>query len=85
MDPIDIVKSPRHWLLVVAMNVLVLAELCVAMYLAAASPEDFTATFMKAFFGMLIPTLVMGVLAKRRLQSVAARTHQPVEERRLTL
>jgi hypothetical protein len=50
------------------MDVLVLSELCVAMYLAVASAEDFTATFMKAFFGMLIPTLVIGVLAKRRLR-----------------
>lgn len=71
MDPIneaDVVKSPRQWLLVIVMDVLVLGELCVAMYLAVASAEDFTATFIKAFFGMLIPTLVIGVLAKRRLR-----------------
>jgi len=70
MDPIneaDVVKSPRQWLLVIVMDVLVLGELCVAMYLAVASAEDFTATFIKAFFGMLIPTLVIGALAKRRL------------------
>ena len=63
--------SRGHWVLVIAMNVAVLAELCVAMYLAASSPEDFTATFMKAFFGMLIPTLVIGILGKRRLRSVS--------------
>jgi hypothetical protein len=71
MDPIneaDVVKSPRQWLLVIVMDVLVLGELCVAMYLAVASAEDFTATFIKAFFGMLIPTLVIGALAKRRLR-----------------
>jgi hypothetical protein len=71
MDPIneaDVVKSPRQWLLVIVMDVLVLGELCVAMYLAVASGEDFTATFIKAFFGMLIPTLVIGALAKRRLR-----------------
>jgi hypothetical protein len=71
MDPINevgVMNSPRQWLLVIVMNVLVLAELCVAMYLAASSHEDFTATFLTAFFGMLIPTLVIGVLAKRRLR-----------------
>jgi len=71
MDPVAAVKvenSPRQWLLVIVMDVLVLAELCVAMYLAVASAEDFTATFIKAFFGMLIPTLVVGALAKRRLR-----------------
>ena len=88
MDPVnevDVANSPRHWLLVIVMNVLVLTELCVAMYLAAGSPEDFTATFIKAFFGMLIPTLVVGVLAKRRLRPAsAARACQPVEDQRLT-
>jgi hypothetical protein len=71
MDPVnevDVANSPRHWLLVIVMNVLVLSELCVAMYLATSSTDDFTATFIKAFFGMLIPTLVVGVLAKRRLR-----------------
>ena len=89
MDPVndvDVAKSPRQWLLVIVMDVLVLAELCVAMYLATSSVEDFTATFIKAFFGMLIPTLLIGVLAKRRLRSAATavRAHQPVEEQRLT-
>ena len=74
MDPInevDLVNNPRQWLFVIGMNLLVLAELCVAMYLAASSPDDFTATFMEAFFGMLIPTLAISILGKRRLRSVA--------------
>jgi hypothetical protein len=73
VNEVDVKNSPRQWLLVIVMNVLVLAELCVAMYLATVSPDDFTATFMKAFFGMLIPTLVLGVLAKRRLRAVAVK------------
>jgi hypothetical protein len=88
MDPIneaDVVKSPWQWILVIAMNVAVLTELCVAMYLAVSSGDNFTATFMKAFFGMLIPTLVLGVLAKRRLRPVSAvPACQPVEEQRLS-
>jgi Ni,Fe-hydrogenase I cytochrome b subunit len=74
MDPIqetDTAKTIWHWVLVIAVNVAVLVELCVAMYLAASSPDDFTATFMKAFFSMLIPTLAISILGKRRLRSVA--------------
>lgn len=76
MDPtseVNVANSPRHWMLVIVMNVLVLAELCIAMYLAASGTEDFTATFMKVFFGMLIPTLVVGSLAKRRLRPQPAK------------
>jgi hypothetical protein len=49
------------------MNLLVLTELCVSMYMAAADPDDFTATFIRCFFGMLIPTLVVSFFVKRRL------------------
>jgi hypothetical protein len=89
MDPIntvDLVNNPRQLLFVIGMNLLILAELCVAMYLAASGGDDLTATFMKAFFGMLIPTLVIGVLAKRRLlqPAPAARAHQQLGEQRLS-
>ena len=76
MDPINEINmesSPRHWMLVIVMNVLVLAELCLSMYLAVSSTEDFTATFIKAFFIMLVPTLVVGALAKRRLRPQPAK------------
>jgi len=71
MDPInevDVAKSRWHWILVIGMNLALLTELCVAMSLAANDPEDFTAAFMKAFFSMLAPTLVVGFFAKRRLK-----------------
>jgi hypothetical protein len=76
MDPVeqvDVTSSPRQWLLAVVMNVLVLAELCVAMYFAAATPEEFTATFVKVFFGLLLPTLAAGYLMKRRLRAAPVR------------
>lgn len=76
MDPINevnLASNPRHWILVIAMNALVLSELCLSMYLAVSSTEDFTATFIKVFFGMLIPTLVIGALAKRRLRPQPAK------------
>ena len=58
-----------HLMLVICLNVLVLAELCMAMYMASADPENFTLVFVKVFFGMLIPTLVAGFYLKRKLGS----------------
>ena len=74
VEPVNVATSPRQWLLAIAINVAMLAELCIAMYLAAASPDSFTATFIKAFFGMLIPTLIAGHLLKRRLRTAAVQT-----------
>jgi hypothetical protein len=69
MDPIGQVQPPRmntaQWLVVIAVDVLVLAELAAAMYMAAGDPDHFTLTFLKTFFGLLIPTLIAGLLAKR--------------------
>jgi len=69
MDPVgqvDLRKmNATQWLVVIVIDVLVLAELAGAMYVAAGHPDDFTLTFMKTFFGMLIPTLILGFLAKR--------------------
>jgi len=73
MDPVGQVDLHRmnatQWLVVIVIDVLVLAELAGAMYVAAGHPDDFTPTFMKTFFGMLIPTLILGFLAKRLMRT----------------
>lgn len=73
MDPVGDVTAeklnPRHWLLVIILDILILAELTAAMYLAAAHPDNFTPVFMKTFFGMLLPTLLVGFLAKRMVRT----------------
>ena len=73
MDPVGDVSAeklnPRHWLLVIILDILILAELTAAMYLAAAHPDNFTPVFMKTFFGMLLPTLLVGFLAKRMVRT----------------
>ena len=75
MDPVgqvDLRKmNATQWLVVIVIDVLVLAELAGAMYVAAGHPDDFTLTFMKTFFGMLIPTLILGLLAKRMMRSAS--------------
>jgi hypothetical protein len=48
-------------------NFFVLAELCVAMYMAAQEPDEFTPVFFKVFFSLLAPTLVLAAVGKRLL------------------
>jgi len=49
----------------VLINLLVLAELCVAMYMATQNPNEFTPVFFKVFFALLAPTLVLAFISKR--------------------
>jgi len=72
MENSEEVKEPeintRNWLLVIVVDVLILVELAVAMYVASVHPDNFELMFMKSFFGMLLPTLVLSFLAKRMLR-----------------
>ena len=54
-----------------SINLLVLAELCVAMYMANENPEEFTPVFFKVFFSLLLPTLILGILSKRFIRPKA--------------
>jgi hypothetical protein len=58
---------------IVSINLLVLAELCVAMYMANENPEEFTPVFFKVFFSLLVPTLILGIASKRLLRPKASR------------
>jgi hypothetical protein len=59
---------PKQWILVVVVDVLMIAELVLAMYLASLRPDDFELIFMKRFFSMLVPTLAIAFLGKRFLR-----------------
>jgi hypothetical protein len=65
--------SLRQKIVVVALDVALIVELCVAMYLASARPEAFTPVFMKSFFIMLVPTLVVGYAGVRMLREKTIR------------
>ena len=52
-------------LLTITVNVLVLAEVFIAMYFAAKNPDEITPIFFKTLFSMLLPTLVLAFVAKR--------------------
>ncbi len=59
----------RQKLLVIATDACIVIELCVAMAHAATVPTDvFTPTFMKTFFTLFLPTLLLGFLGVRRLR-----------------
>ena len=66
-DPVENTLNPRLWALAIGLNCLVLAELCIAMYMAADDSDDFTRTFITTFFGLLVPTLLVTFLVRRHL------------------
>jgi hypothetical protein len=63
----------RQKVLVVAVDVVVLAELCIAMAAAAAAPDNFTPVFMKTFFSWFLPTLALGLIGSRLLRDKTAK------------
>ena len=62
---VQVAHGLPRMLLTIAVNVLVLAEVFIAMYFAAKNPDEITPIFFKTLFGMLLPTLVLAFVAKR--------------------
>lgn len=56
-----------RWLLVAALNLLVLGELTWSMYLSHGAGEDTAWVFLKSFLPMAFGTLFLGKLLLRRL------------------
>ncbi len=68
-DTPRISMNGRQKLFILGIDAAILIELCIAMAAAAAAaPELFTATFMKLFFAMFLPTLVTGFVGFRWLR-----------------
>jgi hypothetical protein len=62
----------KQKIVVITLDVLLLVELCIAMYFANLVPEAFTPTFVKTFFSLLFPTVLTGLFFLRRLKTKAA-------------
>lgn len=60
----------RQKIAIGVVDVLVIAELCVSMYLAGQDQANFTALFFKSFMVMLLPTLIAARIAVKRLRTV---------------
>ena len=61
----------KQKLVVITLDVLLLVELCIAMYFANLAPEAFTPTFVKTFFSLLLPTVLTGLFFLRRFKTKA--------------
>jgi len=61
---------------VAVVDVLVLAELGYSLYRANMDPENLTPVFLKTFFILLIPTLVMARIVVKRLRSEESESGQ---------
>lgn len=59
MAPQPVPESRRRIKLVVLFDLVVLAELFFAMYMAHIRAEQFTPIFLAVFFGLLLPTLAL--------------------------
>ena len=66
-EAVDLVQDIRQKLLVVIINLLVVAELFIAIYRASGNMDEFTPVVFSTFFSLLLPTLALGWLAKRYL------------------
>ena len=64
-ERVEISTSPYRRILTVVVNLLVLAEVFVAMYFAAKDPDTLTPVFFKVFFSLLLPTVVAAWTARR--------------------
>jgi hypothetical protein len=54
---------------VIVLDLAVLIELAVAMYRASSHTPDFTGVFLRTFFGLLIPTLLLWRCGLRKILS----------------
>jgi hypothetical protein len=55
---------------VVVLDVLILIELGISIYRANKTPDLFTPIFIKTFFVLVIPTLIMARIIIKRLRTV---------------
>ncbi len=63
--------STRQKIVVVVIDMLLVIEVFVAMFHASTAPDTFTATFVKLFFAMMLPTLALGYLTNRVMRRKA--------------
>lgn len=62
---VNLASSPRLRLFAVCINLLVILELCIAMYMASLDQSRLTPIFFKVFFSMLVPTLIGAAVGRR--------------------
>jgi hypothetical protein len=58
--------STRRNIAILVLNTLLVIELCAAMYFGSKDPENLTPIFLKFFVGLMIPTIIIGIIVMRR-------------------
>lgn len=58
----------KQKILVVFLDILILSELTLAMYLSAQNPEDFTGIFLRTFIPLAAATFILGMIGIRKSQ-----------------
>ena len=58
----------RQRIVLIAVDVAILAELCVGMRAASLDLDNFPSAFCKAFFSLFVPTLAGGIILIRLLR-----------------
>ena len=66
--------NARQKLTVIAVDVAILAELCVGMHSASLDPDNFTVAFCRSFFTLLVPTLAAGIILVKLLRDKTSPT-----------
>ena len=56
-------------IVIIIMDILLITELCISMYFASQKPELLTPIFVKYFFSMAVPTLILARIFVKRLKS----------------
>jgi len=56
-------------IIVIIMDVLLIIEICISMYVASKTPDLLTSIFLKTFFIMAVPTFILAKVFIKRLQS----------------
>lgn len=71
---VSVSKNFASRVLAVVVNILVLAELCIAMYFGSQDMDNLTPIFFKVFFSLLIPTIIGTIFIRRLLAKRVTRT-----------
>lgn len=58
----------RQKIIIGVTDVLILAELTFAIYMANLNPDEFTSVFFKYFFAAFVPTIIAAIVLVKRLQ-----------------
>lgn len=64
-EPFSYTSSLYGKLMAIIVNLLVLTELIIAMFVSSRYPDEFTPVFFKVFFSLLVPTLIIYFIVKR--------------------